>query len=197
METLDLGSRKAELLRLGFRVLAEDATSLVAARSKWHWECMLTKLTIVVVVRRCARVDAEAIGEDARWLIKNADSLDPSGLPTGFQKGRVYLAVYLADHVDDSAWARAAKKPWSDFGTFFVPAVRDAQRAVQYSGTRIWGAVYYPIFLFVTRRLLAPWEPAPPKEPLSRPGLISTGLVLFILISICLCLPLGVLLTGR
>ncbi|MCU0676205.1 MAG: hypothetical protein MUE69_25865, partial [Myxococcota bacterium] len=126
MDTLDLGARKAELLRLGFRLIAEDATSFVAVRSKWYWECMFTKMTTLVVVRRVAAVSAEDIGADAKWILTNADKLDPSALPTGFQKGRIYLAVYLADRVDETAWARAAKKPWSDFGTFFVPAVRDA-----------------------------------------------------------------------
>jgi hypothetical protein len=192
MDTLDLGARKAELLRLGFRVIAEDATSFVAVRSKWYWECMFTKMTTLVVVRRVAAVSAEDIGADAKWILTNADKLDPSALPTGFQKGRIYLAVYLADRVDETAWARAAKKPWADFGTFFVPAVRDASRAVYFSGTRIWGAVYYPIFQFLLGRLVEPWRPAPEKEPLSVSGLIMTLLVLFMLIGACLCIPLAI-----
>lgn len=197
MDTLDLQARKVELLRLGFRMLAEDTTSFVAVRSKWYWECMVTKMTTIVVVRRVASVTADDIGADAKWILANADKLDPSGLPTGFQKGRIYLAVYLADHVDESAWARAAKKPWADFGTFFVPAVRDASRSAYFSGTRIWGAVFYPIFRFLLGRLVEPWQPAPEKEPLSVPGLVSTLLVLFLLIGMCLCFPLGMILAAR
>ncbi len=187
MDTLDLGARRAELQRLGFRILAEDPTSLVAVRSKWHWECMFTKMTTFAVVRRVTHVTAEDIGADAKWIMTNADKLDPSGLPVGLHKGRIYVAVYLTDHADESAWTRAEKKPWSDFGTFFVPAVRDAGRTAFYSGTRIWGAVYYPIFQFIVRRLLEPWQPAPDKEPKSTPGVVMTALVLFLLLSVCLC----------
>ncbi|MEZ4251817.1 MAG: hypothetical protein R3B99_26705 [Polyangiales bacterium] len=196
MDALDLAARKTELQRMGFRLLAEDATSFVAVRSKWYWECMFTKMTTLVVVRRVANVTAEDIGNDAKWILTNADKMDPSGLPTGFQKGRIYLTVYLADRVDDSAWARAAKKPWADLGTFFVPAVRDANRSEFFRGTRIWGAVYYPIFQFLLGRLVEPWQPAPDKEPLSTSGMVMTLLVLFMLIGMCLCLPAGLVLAG-
>lgn len=196
MDTLDLASRKAELLRLGFRVLAEDATSFVAARSKWHWECFFTKMTTIAVVRRVPLVTADDIGADAKWILAHADKLDPSGLPIGFQKGRIYLAVYLADRVDDTAWARAIKKPWADFGTFFIPAVRDAVRSAHYDKTRIWGAAFYPIFQFLIRRLLEPWQPAPEKEPISKPGLIALLIVLTMLIGLCVC-PIAIVLSGR
>lgn len=190
--SLDLNDRRRELERLGFRVVSEDAGALVATRKKWHWECFVTQLTIVALVRRVASVTAADMDADEQWLHDNAARLDPSTLPRGFQKGRAFLSVYLADRVDTTAVERARRKPALKFATFYLPAVVDATgSSAWYDATPIFGAVYYPIFQFLLRRLLSPTG-APPKEPPSKVGILMTAgcliapALLFCVLTACL-----------
>lgn len=194
--SMDLATRRAELERLGFRVVNEDATSLVATRAKWHWECFMTKLTVVALVRRVPSVTADNMNADEKWLHDKATKLDPSALPRGFQKGRAFVSVYLADQVDHSAVERAQRKPTLQFATFFMPAVRDAAgNMAWFKETPFVGAVYYPILQFIVRRLLDPSAGAE-KEPPSKVGVIMTLVLVVLPLIACACIPAMCLLSA-
>jgi len=192
---LELASRRAELERLGFTILKQDAGSLVARRSKWHWECFLTNLTTVVLVRRVPTVSAADMGADRRWLKGAVSELDPSALPVGFQKGRAFLMVYLVDHPDPTALDEAAKRPAMELATFHLPAVVDPSgSATYYDHTPIFGGIYFPIFRFLLRRICLPHEPPPAREPKSGVGLaLSCGCLGFLLLLCLFPLTLGFL----
>lgn len=185
---VDLATRRAELERLGFTILREDESSLVASRSKWHWECFLTKLTTIVLVRRVPTVTVDDMAADRRWLKTSVSQLDPSALPVGFQKARSFLAVYLADQPDPAAVHKCAERPKVELASFYVPAIVDgAGNATYYDKTAIFGGIYFPIFRFLLSRLCRPQEPPPASEPKSAPGLVLTFGCLGVFALMCLC----------
>lgn len=177
-----------ELRRMGFAIkdVAED--SLVATRQKWHWDCLATKLTYVVFVRRVATVNALLIESDRRDLEQRASQLDPSRLPRGFQKGVAVLTAYLADEALPDARELCDEKPKVKFAFFYVPGVRDlAEHDAHFvRSTPAWGALYYGKFRWILGRILEP-ESTRPSETLSVGGSIF-GLLLAGLLALQLAL---------
>jgi hypothetical protein len=175
---MQLAEQRQVLESMGFRVLEEQADQLVAVRSRWHLECMLTKLTYVVFVRRVGVLTAAEIDADRERLAARARSLDPSALPRGFQKGVAVLTVYLAERVEPDARALCARKPQLRFAFFYLPAARDASAGESFylRSTPAWGMIYYGKFRHLVRRLLDPALSG--GEPLSISGLVITLLFL-------------------
>jgi hypothetical protein len=190
----ELEQRRAELERMGFKIVYEDSQSVIGTRAKWHWDCFFVKLTTVAWVKRVPEVSAQTMEADKQWLKANAARLDPSALPIGFQKGRCAAIVYLADRAWDDAKARAGATPAMEFGAIFLTAIRESTGEVHaFTGTPLWGAALYPKIKFVVRRLLDPMSPDA-KEPLSMVGAIMV-VILGLMLVFCFCgLPLLVLL---
>ncbi len=187
---LDLGPRRAELERQGYRVIEDEPQLLTAVRSRWHWDCVVTKLTLLVRVRRVQRVTVQLMRADRDWLNQHAGDLDPSALPRGFQKGRAVVVIYLADEADDEARALAAQAPTLEFASFQMAAILEASgQESWYSSTRLWGAVYYPKFQHAIRRMLDPVSPAG-NEPISVLGAVLMLMMLVPLALMCCGFPL-------
>lgn len=189
MTDLDLSARAAELEAMGFTILEQDEHHVDAVRSKWMWECLATKMTTIVRVRRVGLVTRKLMLEDQKYIAKNASSLDPSMLPGGFQKGRSVMFAYLADEAAPEALQLAQKPPTMDFAAFNMFAILEASgQQTWYQGTRLWGAVYYAKFQHFMRNLMEPGRHAP-GDPLSMPGLIISLLLGGMLGGICCGMP--------
>jgi len=175
---VQLTEQRQVLESMGFRVLEEQADQLVAVRTRWHLECMFTKLTYVVFVRRVGVLSASEIDADRERLAARARSLDPSALPRGFQKGVAVLTVYLAERVEPDARELCARKPRLRFAFFYLPAARDVSAGESFylHTTPAWGMIYYGKFRHLVRRLLDPAISG--GEPLSISGLVVTLLFL-------------------
>ena len=181
---MSLQEQRQELERLGFKVVRESPDSLVALRQKWHWDCLLTKLTYVVFVRRVIGLKAAGIEADRARMEEEARTLDPSALPRGFQKGVAVLPLYIADQVDESARALLERKSKIRFAFFYLPAALDLSsgRAYYLRGTPAWGALYFSKFRFLVRRVLEP-AGSPTSWPVSAMGTIFGLLIIGLLIA--------------
>jgi len=189
MTDLTLSSRAAELEAMGFDIVEQNEHYVDAVRSKWMWECLVTKMTTLIRVRRVGTVTRKLMLEDQKYMAKNAGSLDPSMLPGGFQKGRSVVFVYLADDAAPEALAMAAKPPAMDFAAFNMFAVLQASgEQTWYSGTRLWGAVYYSKFQHFMRNLLEPGRHEP-GDPLSWPGVVTSAVLGGVLGTMCCGFP--------
>lgn len=185
---LELASRRTELERQGYRVIEEEPQLLTAVRSRWYWDCAVTKLTLLVRVRRVQWVTAQLMHADRKWLNQHAGELDPSALPRGFQKGRAVVVIYLADDADEDARQLAAKPPSMEFASFQMAAILEGSgRQTWYSSTRIWGAVYYPKFRHAIQRMIDPAAPSA-GEPVSALGVVLLLLIVLPLLALC-CMP--------
>ncbi len=185
---LDLPSRRIDLERQGYRIIEEQPQLLTAVRSRWYWDCAVTKLTLLVRVRRVGRVTGQLMQADRKWLNQHAGELDPSALPRGFQKGRAVLVIYLADDADEDARQLAARPPSMEFASFQMAAILESSgRQTWYSSTRLWGAVYYPKFRHAIQRMIDPAAPAT-GEPVSALGVVLLLMIVLPLLALC-CLP--------
>ena len=183
----ELASRKAELERQGFTILAEGPVLVTAGRGRWYWDCAMTKLVYTVFVRRVPVLDETTYFADRVKLEEEAASLDASALPRGFQKGNAVIVLYVADRVDPEVLERIEHKPERGFAKFHFPVVLDLStgRGTYLESTPHWGSLYYPKFRHLAERLLHPEAP-PTKEPLSGMGvalaiLLMTSCVLSLL----------------
>jgi hypothetical protein len=180
----ELAQRKTELARLGFNVLPTSG-SVVATRSKFYWDCLLTKLDYVVFVRKVERLTEDVFVQERAKLEEEAKDLDPSLIPRGMQKGTATVVVFLADEVDAGLADRVrADRQKGAFAKFFFPVIVDlgTSRAHYFEKTPVVGGVYYAKFRHLAQRLAHPDAPAT-SEPLSMLGL---GLTLWMFGSIAL-----------
>lgn len=169
---MGLEAQRTELEQLGYDVVSETDDELIGVRSKWHGDCLATKLTSVALVRRVGVLTTDEIEADRERMRREARSIDPSRLPRGFQKGIAVLPIYLADRVLEDAKQWLTRKPRIRFAFFHVPSAWDGATGESHfvRRTPIWGALYYGKFRFLQRRLLEPGRP-PAKEPKSRMGI--------------------------
>jgi hypothetical protein len=172
---MPLDAQRKDLETLGFRIVSEREDELVAVRPKWHWDCLFTKLTYVVFVRRTPNLTVADIEADRTRLQDQAKQIDPSALPRGFQKGVVVLTCYLADHVDPAARELCEQSPKVRFAFFYLPAVLDQSsgRAHYIRSTPMWGALFYGKFRHIIGRLLEPARTSG-GEPVSVAGVVFT-----------------------
>jgi hypothetical protein len=186
--SLDLESRKADLTRMGYTVRYEEPGLFVASYARWYWDCMVTKLSYITLVRRVSHLTPQIIQADLASLAQRATEYDPSALPRGFQKGRALVAFYLADTADPEAIRIAKSAPKLDFASFTMAGILEANgNQSWYDKTALWGAVFYAKFHHLMRRLVAP-SAAPSSEPISIPGAILMGFLVLMLVSPCVCL---------
>ena len=66
---MDLDRERTELERLGFRVSAPCDDELVGIRQKWHWDCIVTRMTYVVFVRSVDVLTETDLDSDRERLI--------------------------------------------------------------------------------------------------------------------------------
>ena len=173
------------LERLGFNLVsAENTEYQIGIRQKWYWDCIMTKLTQLVVVRTVETLTLDIMEQDRRFLEEKAKSLDPSRLPKGMQKGSAIIMCYKAKEITPEAKLRCIEKPSARFAFFYVPAVLDLSTGECHyiKSTPVWGAIYYAKFRFIIRQVLGQEEPKD-TEPLSKIGL-SITLFLFFVISL-------------
>ena len=147
-------------------------------------DCIATKITYVIFVKKVDELTADRIDRDREELGARAKGLDPSVLPRGFQKGVAVLSMYVADRVEESARQMCLSKPKARFAHFFVPAVLDKSSGQTFfiQGTPAWGALYYSKYRFLIRRLLEP-ATAPASWPLSVGGIVL-GLLILLLMAV-------------
>lgn len=183
-----LHAARTELERIGFRIAKDEAESVIAVRSKFHWDCMFTKVTYVVFARHVANLDPATLDADRARLETEGRSLDPSMLPRGLQKGTAVLTAYYADAITPEAVTQLDQKPKVRFAFFYMPGARQCETHPAHfiRSTPMWGALYYSKFRWVLGRLLEPTT-TPEKEPLSMAGGIFTlFLVLVIALNVAL-----------
>jgi len=180
---MPLQAQRSELERLQFKIVKESDDSIIAFRKKWHWDCLFTRLTYVVFVRKVAKLDLETIERDRNELSGEAKRLDSPLIPRGFQKGFAVLTFYLAETIDDSARERLTTKPKVRFAFFYLPSALDQKTGKTYylQDTPIWGYIYYGKFRYLTQRLLNPASPTG-TEPFSPAGIGITVFICFILL---------------
>lgn len=174
-----------ELLQLGYTIVTDDATQLVALRSKWHWDCVASKITFVVYVRPVERLTAQMIAADREPLIAHAKALDPSKLPPGFQKGLAVVPVYIADVVEPDARLVLEGEQAFAMGIFYFPAAFDraSGSALFLRRTPVLGWVLFSKLRHVAGRLLEPAQ-TPSREPVSKLGAL-------LMVSVAVLIPLS------
>ncbi|MBI5532676.1 MAG: hypothetical protein HY898_08185 [Deltaproteobacteria bacterium] len=155
---MPLLQQRTNLEKIGFRTLSETDDTLVAVRTRFHWDCVLTFVTYIAVVRRVPGLTADMIRSDRKQFQRRARKLDPNFLPRGMQKGRALILAYVADHATAEARALCDEPTFPRFAAIFVPAVLDlkAQHAHYYRGIRIWGGIYQSKLCFLVGRILEP-----------------------------------------
>lgn len=170
---MSLEAPRQTLQELGFTIAEDRPEGLVAIARRFHWECMLTKVTYVVFVREVDTLDVATLERDREALALRAQSLDPSLLPRGFQKGTAVLTAYLARHVTPEAAAFCEAKPRVRFAFFYVPAVLDGATGLAHflRTTPMWGGIYFSKFRFLLGRLLEPARTPAGAWPISIAGL--------------------------
>lgn len=183
-----LDAHQQELERQGYRIVATLADGFVFSRAKWYWDCVATKMSTLVVVRRVADVDAATIRADLASLASNAARYDPSALPRGFQKGRALVTFYVADRASPDAIALATSRPRIEFASVPLAGIVEGGRAHYYRETPLVGAIYFSKFRFLLARLAEPGAPAA-DEPLSMIGVAMTSLMAACIVGPLCCLP--------
>ena len=174
-----LEPQRRELERLGFNIVAADAREVIGIRQRWHLDCLFTKLTYVVAVRRVERLSAAQIEEDRLGLSERARRLDPSRLPRGFQKGVAVLTAYVADVVEPDARELCARKPKVRFAFFYLPGVLEPATGIAtfLRQTPAWGGIYFAKFRHLLGRLLEPARTAA-AAPISVFGIVLSVIIL-------------------
>src|SRR5262245_31980079 len=122
---MSIEAQRQELQRLGFKIIEDSGDRLVATTKRFHWDCVCTRLSYVVVVREVPELTPESIAADRTRLEEEARQLDPSSLPRGLQKGTAVVAAYVADRVTPAARDLCAQSPKTRFAYFYIPAVLD------------------------------------------------------------------------
>jgi hypothetical protein len=187
---MDLAARAAELRRMGFRIVEEDADHLLAARSHFRWDVMLLRLVTGAWVQRVERLTSERIRADRARSPDLWPALDPSAWPVGIQKGRLFLGLYLAEAVDDDARALLAGPPTSGFGSVEVWAALEGPGEVlhRYPATPTFGVLLFQAVEHLLDRLRVP--PRGPDEFHSAFGAAWAVFIVFGLGSLVLSLLL-------
>ena len=170
---MPLEAPRQTLQELGFTIVEDRPEGLVAIARRFHWDCMLTKVTYVVFVREVDTLDVPTIEHDREALALRAQTHDPSLLPRGLQKGTAVLTAYLARHVTPEARALCEAGPKVRFAFFYIPAVLDSATGLAHflRTTPMWGAIYFSKFRFVLGRLLEPARTPGTAWPISAFGL--------------------------
>src|SRR5690348_11896226 len=105
-----LAAQREVLESLGFTIISTKR-GITAVRKRWHWDCVFTRVTYVVFVRRVELVTARTVDEDRSRLEDEAKELGRSWLPRGVQAGVAIFACYIADHVDESGAQACMQSP--------------------------------------------------------------------------------------
>ncbi|PZD72267.1 hypothetical protein C1752_03854 [Acaryochloris thomasi RCC1774] len=173
-----LDAQRSELERFNFEIVKDEPETLIALRQKWYPDCLLTKMTYVVFVRKVQHLSVDMMEADREQLQANAKQLNPSLLPRGFQAGVAVITIYIAERVDFEAQSLCKRKPKIRFAWFYLPAAleQSSSKVFYLKETPIWGFLYYGKFRYLIRRLLQPTD-APVQEPKSVVGVVF-GLVL-------------------
>jgi hypothetical protein len=182
--TMSLEQQKTELEGQGFKIVEESPETLVAVRQRWHWDCVFSKLTAVVFVRRVGTLTTTQLETDRAELEARAKNLDPSILPRGFQKGTAVLTAYIADQIEEGARALCEQKPRVRFAWFYLPGVLNLATGQAHflRTTPLWGAIFFGKFRYILGRLLEP-KSVIGREPLSVFGTILTVLIVVMLVA--------------
>jgi hypothetical protein len=181
---MHLEAQRNELAQLGFRIVAETPDRIVATAKRFHWECMFTRISYVVFVRRVEELTVQMIEADRAELQQTAKGIDPSTLPRGLQKGTAVITAYVADRVTPDAQRMLENKPKMRFAFFYIPAALDQSTRLSHfiRGTPAWGAIYYSKFRYVISRLLTP-QASKPAWPVSAGGATLTILMIVLMIA--------------
>lgn len=175
---MSLEAQRSQLQRFDFEIVKDEPDTLIALRQKWYPDCLLTKMTYVVFVRKVPHLSVDMMEADRNQLQTDAKKLNPSLLPRGFQAGVAVITIYIADRVDFEAQSLCKQKPKIRFAWFYLPAAleQSSSKVFYLKETPIWGFLYYSKFRYLIRRLLQPTD-APVQEPKSVVGIVF-GLVL-------------------
>lgn len=175
---MSLELQRSELKRFQFQIVKDEPETLIGLRQKWYPDCLLTKLTDVVFVRKVQHLSVDIIEADRDQLQTDAKQLNPSLLPRGFQAGVAVITIYIADRVDFEAQSLCKQKPKIRFAWFYLPAAleQSSSKVFYLKDTPMWGFIYYSKFRYLIRRLLQPTD-APVQEPKSVVGVVF-GVVL-------------------
>ena len=194
---MDLAARKAELERLGFTIVRDQADELVGVRLKFHWDLTMRLLT-VCRVRRVQRLEVDGLNREQDGLEQLAKQTDISVLPRGFQFGWQLIDIWLAESASEEALAYCGDKIGKGFGMSWHPAVVTPDGAT--FASPIWGAAMWPKNKQVIQRVGS--LEGPEDEPIAGLGLALTVLIFWpclaaIVFGLCgiplIALPIGYL----
>lgn len=150
---------------IGCKVVLQEPGRWVGVRSPFYWDVAFTKMTQVILVREIAHLRSADLDEDLVWLKNNADSLDPSSLPRGFQKGIGVMAFYHSETAEEAAVTRLTGKQKMAFASFFYPAAVVGGELKMLTSTPMWGAAYFGKFRWLAKKVLT--GQGPDKDPIS------------------------------
>lgn len=156
---------------LGFAVVQDGPGYVDLLRCRWHLDLVFTQVTAVVRVRHMERVDASIMESDRQDLIEVRKRKDPSMLPRGFQKGALTVATYIADSATPDAIEFAEQAPKAQFAATHISGIKHGEQITSYTGTRIWGAMYYGLLKFLVRTAL---DPKGEPESISKVGAVMS-----------------------
>ena len=179
----DLSAQRTELDELGYTIVSETDSEIVAVRIKWYWDVVMSGLPFVVLVQSVPtltkeriRADAGRINAASRELIDLAPSKVPSFVAS--RDRRMVLALWAADTVEPAAAQALGEGVFLEgSGAFFPFALERSSGTLFYwKRSPLWGRVYAGKIRYHARRILDP-ATAPSKEPLSGCGIALLGYV--------------------
>jgi hypothetical protein len=91
------------LISMGYSIVRQSDIKIVGVRSKWHFDCYATQLTLVVIVKHIPELDENKIKDDIENAINLSESFDKSFLPLGFQRARAVIPIYLSSNISTDA----------------------------------------------------------------------------------------------
>jgi hypothetical protein len=177
-----LPARQQELERQSFAILdQEGGTTVLAVKGMWHWDCIMTKLSYFVFIKKVKSLTGAAVLEELQQL---RAVYDPSMQPKGCQKGRANILVFLVEgEADEEAHAIAAAQPAKEFATFNMIGIVEASgRESYFTGSPCIGKVYWGKLRWMVERLLRPSAPVT-SPPVSGLGAAITLTLLFFLVA--------------
>ncbi|MGJ1434203.1 hypothetical protein ACR79M_21285 [Sphingobacterium spiritivorum] len=145
-------------------------------RFRWRW--MATQLNTFVFI-------AEVNGTMTQLMMRSFAKAcydyaihNNKGWPRGLQSGVGAIAILVGDEITQDGAAYCMADPNAHFSAFEVPVayLKKYKQPVHFRGTQIWGAIYYPYFSEIIRRICGklaanqPPESMPPPLPSADQG---------------------------
>lgn len=141
---------------------------------KFRWRWLATQLNTFVII-------GEVDGTIQPLMMRNFSKAcyqyaiaNNRGWPRGIQSGIGSVAILIGDEITQEAAAYCMASPEMHFSAFEIPVayLKKYKQPVKYTGTQVWGGIYFPYFSALISELvekLVQYQPSstpPPLPPL-------------------------------